>query len=85
MTRRRDRSLDTMTPKQLERHVAKLLADATRTADVLRRPDRGRWQRSRATRAICNAGRWLRAASHSALEGARNIDRLLKQRKEIPR
>jgi len=26
------------------------------------------------------AGRWLRAAAHSALEGARNFDRILRQR-----
>lgn len=29
---------------------------------------------------LTNAGRWLRAAAHSALEGARNVDRLLNKR-----
>jgi len=29
---------------------------------------------------LANAGRWLRAAAHSALEGARNLDRILRQR-----
>lgn len=34
------------------------------------------------TEELTNAGRWLRAAAHSALEGARNIERIIKQRNQ---
>lgn len=52
----RKKPIDNMTAEQLERYAARLLTDAARAAAEIRRPDRGRWQRSKYTDAICNAG-----------------------------